>query len=82
MACGQPEYRGYQRAEVEHQVAAVQSIVSATQTAAARGDLAQVAAETARQSLADKQLVLATLDQSMAEQRITLALAVGGPLAD
>ncbi len=73
---------GRQHAEVSAQLAPLQRIVSATGAAAARGDLARTAAETAGQSLADKELALAALEQSMAEQRVTLKLAVGGPLLD
>ncbi len=69
-----------QRGEIAARIDPVRGIVAATERAAARGDVALAAAETARQSLADKQLALAQLDQAMAEQRVTLALAVGGPL--
>ena len=71
-----------QRADIDRQVAPVRAIVDATTAAAARGDLARASAEVARQALADKELALANLDQAMAEQRVTLALAVGGPLVD
>ncbi len=71
-----------QRAEIAAQVEPTTRIVQASETAAARGDISRSAAQSARQSLADKQLALSNLDQAMAEQRVTLALAVGGPLTD
>ncbi len=71
-----------QRADIAAQIQPVTAIVRATESAAARGDLAQIAAETARQSLSDKEQALATLEQNMAEQQVTLKLAVGGPLLD
>lgn len=69
-----------QRAEIAVQVGPLASIVAATEQAARRGDLALVTAETARQSLVDKQLVLAALDQTVAEQAVALELAVGAPI--
>ena len=71
-----------QRGDIDRQVAPIRAIVEATTAAAARGDLARASAEVARQALADKELAMANLDQAMAEQRVTLALAVGGPLVD
>ncbi len=71
-----------QKDEIIRQIAPVRAIVSATEIAAARGDIARATAETARQTLLDKEAALAALDQSMAEQRVTLKLAVGGPLLD
>lgn len=71
-----------QRAEIAAQTVALEPLVVATETAARRGDLALASAEAARQSLTDKQLVLATLDQAIAEQREALAIAVGAPLGE
>jgi outer membrane protein TolC len=71
-----------QRDAIERQLAPIRPIVAATDAAVQRGDLAIATAETARQSVADKEFALATLNQSMAEQRVTLQLAVGGPLVD
>lgn len=71
---------GRQSAEIVAQVGPLATIVSATEQAAKRGDLALVTAETARQSLTDKELVLAALDQTIAEQAIALELAVGAPI--
>ena len=71
-----------QRADISAQIPPVRAIVRATEQAAARGDVADNAAEAARQSLSDKEQALATLDQTMAEQRVTLKLAAGGPLLD
>ena len=69
-----------QRAEIAGQVAPLTPIVSATEAAARHGDIAEAAADAARQSLADKRLSLAALDQAMAEQTTALELAVGAPL--
>ena len=70
------------RDEVAVQVEPLTRIADATQKAVARGDLAEAAGEAARQSVADKTLALAGLDQSIAEQTIALELAVGAPLND
>jgi cobalt-zinc-cadmium efflux system outer membrane protein len=70
-----------QRAETEGQIAPILHVADATAAAAARGDVAQAAADTARQTLRDKQAALAALDQSIAEQTISLELATGGPLS-
>jgi cobalt-zinc-cadmium efflux system outer membrane protein len=69
-----------QRAEIAAQVGPLSAIVAATDAAARHGDIAQAAADAARQSLADKQLALTALDQAMAEQTTALELAVGAPL--
>ncbi|MFI4976048.1 MAG: TolC family protein [Caulobacterales bacterium] len=50
--------------------------------AARRGDIALAVAQAARQSVADKEMLLATLDQAIGEQTAALQIAVGGPLAD
>ncbi len=69
-----------QRAEIAAQVEPLLPIVSATEAAAHHGDVAEAAADAARQSLADKRLSLAALDQAIAEQTTALELAVGAPL--
>jgi outer membrane protein TolC len=66
-----------QRAEAEAQIAPLSQIVDATVQAAKRGDIAPAAAAAARQSLIDKRLALAALDQSIAEQSVALDIAVG-----
>lgn len=71
-----------QRAEAAAQVGPIGRIVDATRAAAARGDVALALAQTARQSLADKQLALAVLDQSIAEQSVALDIAVGAALSE
>ena len=65
------------RREIAAQTAPVRAIVARTEDAAKRGDIAVAAAETARQTLNDKEAALAALDQSIAEQLVTLELAVG-----
>jgi len=69
-----------QRDETRGQIAPIRQVAEATTQAAARGDVAQAAAETARQALRDKESALAALDQSIAEQTISLEIATGGPL--
>ncbi len=66
-----------QRAEIAAQTAPLGRLLAATEAAAGRGDLSRSAVDATRQALSDKQLTLATLDQAMAEQRVTLELAVG-----
>lgn len=71
-----------QRSEIAAQVGPLEEIVQATEAAAGHGDVAQATAQAARQSLNDKRLTLATLDQALAEQGATLEIAVGAPLED
>lgn len=66
-----------QRAEIAAQIAPLRLYVRDVETAARRGDLAPSLADTARQSLTDKEIALAMLDQSLAEQRTALELATG-----
>ncbi|QUD88795.1 TolC family protein [Phenylobacterium montanum] len=69
-----------QRSDMAAQVAPLKTIAAATEQAVARGDIARATGDTARQSVADKELALAALDQSIAEQTVALELAVGAPL--
>jgi len=69
-----------QRAEIVAQVSPLTRLADASEAAAARGDLARDTADATRQSVVDKSLALANLDQAMAEQTIALELAVGAPL--
>jgi outer membrane protein, heavy metal efflux system len=71
-----------QRSELATGLPALSAFVAATHRASRRGDLALVTAQTAEQSLRDKQLALAQLDQAIAEQLIALELLVGVPIAD
>ena len=71
-----------ERDRVSSQLAALQPIADATEAAVAHGDVSLAAGAAARQSVADKALLLATLDQTMGEQRAALLIAVGGPLKD
>ncbi len=68
-----------QRAQIADQVRPLARLAAQTEAAAAAGDVARAAAETARQSVTDKQITLAALDQSIAEQSVALELAVGAP---
>ena len=69
-----------QRVQTQAQMAPIRQVADATAAAARRGDVARVAAETALQTLRDEEATLATLDQSIAEQTISLEIATGGPL--
>ena len=69
-----------QHDEIVAQVAPLTRLADASEAAAARGDLAHEAADATRQSVVDKSLALANLDQAMAEQTVALELAVGAPL--
>ena len=71
-----------ERDRVSGQLAALQPLADATDAAVARGDVSLAAGAAARQSVTDKALLLATLDQAMGEQRAALLIAVGGPLKD
>ena len=68
-----------QRDEIAAQLAPLEPLVAAGEAAARRGDIAQAAADAARQSLVDKRLSLAVLNQTLAEQTVALDIAVGGP---
>ena len=69
-----------EREAVQRQLDALRPLADAAAAAAQRGDVSLAAAETARQAVADKSLLLAGLEQSMAEQQTALQIAVGGPL--
>lgn len=69
-----------QRADLQTQVGPLRTTVEAFERAGARGDIAQVIAETARLSLLDKEIALAALDQAMAEQWRALQMAAGREL--
>lgn len=71
-----------QRGEIAAQVGPLEQIVQASESAATHGDIAQATAQAARQSLNDKRLTLAALDQSLAEQGASLEIAVGAPLEE
>ena len=66
-----------QRADLQAQVEPLRTTVEAFERAGARGDIAQVTAETARLSLLDKEIALAALDQALAEQWRALQTAAG-----
>lgn len=68
-----------QRAELAQQLPGIERYAAATERAAQRGDLAPVTADTARQALRDRKLMLLQLDQQIAEQTIALELLSGGP---
>jgi len=71
-----------QREEIAAQVGPIAQIVAASEAAAQHGDVSQATAQAARQSLSDKQLTLASLDQALAEQRVSLEIAVGAPFEE
>lgn len=71
-----------QRAEIAAQAGPLAKLIDATEAAAQRGDVSRAAADAARQALSDKEITLATLDQTLAEQRVTLELATGVLLSE
>lgn len=71
-----------QRAAAQADAPALQRQAEAAQAAARRGDLAQAAADALAQTWRDRTLLLAQLDQSIAEQRIALELLVGMPIEE
>ncbi len=68
-----------QRAEIEPEIPPLKKYVEETRRAAAQGDLAEATAITVEQSLRDKQLLLAAIDQAIAEQGVALELLTGVP---
>lgn len=66
-----------QRDDLAAQVGPLRQSVEAFERAGARGDVASITAETARQALTDKEIALAALDQALAEQWTALELASG-----
>jgi outer membrane protein, heavy metal efflux system len=61
------------------QLPAIERYAVATRRAATRGDLSRATAESAEQTLRDRQSALGSLDQHYAEQSIALELLSGGP---
>lgn len=70
------------REDLARQVPELERIAGAYEQAAARGDVTRPLADSSRASALDKRLALVALQQSCAEQRLALAVAVGLPLAD
>lgn len=68
-----------QRADLVATLPRIEQFAGATDRAARRGDLAIAVAETAAQTLRDRQATLASLDQQIAESTIALELLSGGP---
>lgn len=68
-----------EEARLSAEIAPLQKFSDATARAAGRGDLPLATAMTASQSLRDKQLLLASVQQSLAEQYVALELASGIP---
>jgi cobalt-zinc-cadmium efflux system outer membrane protein len=66
-----------QHAEISAQTEPLRRLVTVSEAAAQRGDISRSSADATRQAVSDKELTLAVLDQAMAEQRVTLELAVG-----
>jgi len=69
-----------QRADVARELVPLQPQVDANDRAAARGDLSTAAANAARMTLLDKQIVEMGLALSSAEMEIALEISVGRPL--
>ena len=68
-----------QMTELVAQIPAIEVFAGAAARAARRGDLSFAVAETAAQSLRDRQSGLAVLEQQITEQTIALELLAGGP---
>jgi outer membrane protein TolC len=69
------------RTLAEH-VPEIERIAAAFEDASNRHDVTQPTAEAARSAALDKQIALLALEQSCAEERIALALAIGSPVSD
>lgn len=68
-----------QREDLAAQLPALQRYASATRRAASRGDISEATAETAEQSVRDREIAYLQLDQQIEEQTIALELLSGGP---
>lgn len=68
-----------QRAAIANDIPALTRFAQASRRAATRGDLSLATAQTAEQTLRDKQLLLTQSDQAIAEQMIALELLTGTP---
>ena len=71
-----------QRTDLIRQLPGLQRFAASTRRAANRGDLALATAETAEQSLRDKQLALVNVTQAIAEQLIALELLTGSRMGN
>jgi outer membrane protein TolC len=60
----------------------IERVASAFEDASRRHDVIQPTAEAARSTALDKHIALLALEQTCAEERIALALAVGAPVSD
>ena len=68
------------RSALQAQVPKIEQVATALESAAQRGDVTLTVAEAARAAATDKHLALIALEQSCAEQRLALTLAVGRPI--
>lgn len=68
-----------QRDDLAAQMPALQRYAAATRRAAARGDISEATAETAEQSVRDREISFLQLEQQIEEQTIALELLSGGP---
>jgi cobalt-zinc-cadmium efflux system outer membrane protein len=64
------------------QMPEIERVAKAFEDASNRHDVTQPIAEAARSTALDKQIALLALEQTCAEERIALALAVGSPVSD
>jgi cobalt-zinc-cadmium efflux system outer membrane protein len=80
-AVGSLDIARQQRADIMDSLPEIEEFARATRRAANRGDLALATAETAEQSVRDKQFLLVQIEQAIAEQTIALELLVGAPQA-
>jgi outer membrane protein, heavy metal efflux system len=68
------------RNALQAQVPKIEQVARALESAAQRGDVTLPVAEAARAAATDKHLALIALEQTCAEQRLALTLAVGRPI--
>jgi cobalt-zinc-cadmium efflux system outer membrane protein len=70
------------RETLAQQMPEIERVASAFEDASKRRDVTQQTAEAARSTALDKRIALLALEQSCAEERIALALAIGSPVSD
>jgi outer membrane protein TolC len=70
------------RKTLAEQMPDIERVAHALEDASNRHDVTQPTAEAARSTALDKEIALLALEQSCAEERIALALAVGSPVSD
>jgi|KBSSwiStaDraftv2_1062776.scaffolds.fasta_scaffold00306_16 signal transduction histidine kinase/outer membrane protein TolC len=70
------------RATLAVELPEIERVATAFEAAAQRHDVTAATAESARSAALDKEMALLALEQSCAEERVGLALAIGSPVSD